>query len=132
MDKKSAILCLDDDELVLETLEYQLQKRFGEQFYYEFALDPLEALETLDQLNRERIPLFLVISDWLMPEMNGDQFLSKVQDLYPGSLKVLLTGKTEEDTLDLEAFDLFGFLYKPWDEKSLISMVQKAQNNFQG
>jgi hypothetical protein len=51
MSKKSAILCLDDDELVLVALEYQLQKYYGGRFIYEFALDPLEGLDVISQYN---------------------------------------------------------------------------------
>jgi len=126
MHKKKAILCLDDDEIILETLEHQLQKHFGDTFLYEFALDPLDALEVLDELQEEHISVFMVISDWLMPEMRGDEFLQIVERRCPHAVRVLLTGKMEIDTPEIEALDLFSFLYKPWDEESLHKTVQKA------
>lgn len=126
MHKKKAILCLDDDEVILEALEHQLQKHFGETFLYEFAVDPMEALDVLEQLQEERIPLFMVISDWLMPEMRGDEFLREVDRKWPGTEKILLTGKTEIDSPEMEALDLFAFIYKPWDEDILHKTVREA------
>lgn len=126
MQKKSAILCLDDDELILETLEFQLQKFFGDKFLYEFALDPAEAMEILDQLKREHIKLFLVISDWVMPEMYGDKFLEYVGKAYPKAQKIMITGKANKDAPTMEALDLAGFIYKPWDEKTLHKAIENA------
>lgn len=129
MHKKKAILCLDDDEVILETLEHQLQKHFGDTFFYEFAVDPMDALDVLDQLQEEHIPVFMVISDWLMPEMRGDEFLQVVEKRWPGVLRVLLTGKMEIDTPEIDALDLFGFIYKPWDEETLHKTVKDAWLN---
>jgi len=130
MERKPAILCLDDDEVVLEALEHQLLKHFGENFLYEFALDPMEALDVLDQLKEEDISLFMVISDWLMPEMRGDKFIDMAKKLYPDAKSVLLTGKTQMNQPEIHALDLFGFLYKPWDEKDLCKTIKDAYDQY--
>ena len=81
MQKRSAIVCVDDDEMILISLKQELMAHFNGKYRYEFALNAEEALQLIDELVEEKIYIILIISDWLMPVMNGDEFLMKVNEI---------------------------------------------------
>ena len=66
---KKAILCVDDEAIILLSVKQELQSHFRERFIYETALSAKEALVIIDELSAEGIVFILVISDWLMPGM---------------------------------------------------------------
>ncbi|MCB0478361.1 MAG: response regulator, partial [Crocinitomicaceae bacterium] len=80
---KKTILCLDDERTILTSLKGQLRRNFGSEYGYEFAESPEEALELIEELKQEDIDILLIVSDWLMPEMKGDEFLIKVHQKFP-------------------------------------------------
>ena len=55
---QAAILCVDDETLVLETLEIEFHKAFNDTYRYEFAESAEEALEIIDELHEEDINIF--------------------------------------------------------------------------
>ncbi|MEM9217571.1 MAG: response regulator [Cyanobacteria bacterium P01_F01_bin.150] len=125
---KSVILCVDDEKVVLDSLKTQLREAFGNSYQYEMAEDAEDALELIDELFQDEIPLLIIVSDWLMPGMKGDEFLIRVHQQFPRIIKVLLTGQADEDAIaraQTEA-NLFRCLAKPWSEDELIQTVQSA------
>jgi CheY-like chemotaxis protein len=76
--KKKAIICVDDEIIILESLREQLEKHFGDQYIYETAESGEDALEIIDELEDEDIEIAIIVSDWLMPGMKGDKFLLQV------------------------------------------------------
>ena len=74
---KPVILCVDDEAVVLESLEIELQQAFDDTYLYEFAESATEALEIIDELQEQQVEILLIMSDWLMPGMKGDEFLIK-------------------------------------------------------
>jgi len=67
-----AILCVDDEILILLSLLRELKSFFGETFVYERATNANQAFKVIDELALEGIKLILIISDWLMPGIKGD------------------------------------------------------------
>ena len=91
--KKPFILCVDDEKMVLDSLNSQLQKKFGDKYNYEFAESAEEALELIHSLEEEGYPVVIVISDQIMPGLTGDKFLTMIHKEHPQQIKVLLTGQ---------------------------------------
>ncbi|WP_008313417.1 response regulator [Leptolyngbya sp. PCC 6406] len=125
---KPVILCVDDEPIVLESLRAQLREAFGDAYYYEVAQDADDALEVLDEIQAENTDVIVIVSDWLMPGMKGDEFLIKVHQRFPKVVKVLLTGQADETAIarvKVEA-NLHKCLFKPWSEADLIEAIQSG------
>ncbi len=125
---KKAILCVDDEEMVLTSLRDQLTDHFGSQYQYELAESAEEALEVIDELCEENVEILIIISDWLMPEMKGDEFLIAVHHKFPKIVKVLLTGQADEQAIQRakNEANLFNCIHKPWSAQELITTIQSG------
>jgi len=66
---KKAILCIDGERIVLESLKGQLRKNFGSTYQYEFAESAEEGFEIIEELTNSGTQLLIIVSDWLMPEI---------------------------------------------------------------
>ena len=125
---KPVILCVDDEPIVLESLRAQLREAFGDDYYYEVAQDADDALEVIDEIQADDTNVIVIVSDWLMPGMKGDEFLIKVHQRFPKVIKVLLTGHADEAAIaraEAEA-NLHKCLFKPWSEAELIDTIQSG------
>ena len=122
---KKAILCVDDEAIILTSLRDQLQSHFGAQYQYEFAESADEALEVIAELDKEDLQILVIVSDWLMPGMKGDEFLIRVHRQYPKIVTVLLTGQANEEAIERARnhANLYRCLYKPWQEEELIETL---------
>jgi CheY-like chemotaxis protein len=122
----AAILCVDDEVVVLDSLKIQLKKEFGDTYLYEMAESADEALEVIEELKEENIQVLVVVSDWLMPGMKGDEFLIQVHKKFPKIIKVMLTGQADEEAIERaqNQANLHSCLYKPWDGKELIAVIK--------
>ena len=125
---KPIILCVDDEKVVLKSLKTQLKSAFGNAYVYEMAESPADALELIDELNDDKIPLLLIVSDWLMPGMKGDEFLVRVHQKFPKIVKIMLTGQADEKAVNraFEEANLHQCLQKPWSESELIETIKTA------
>ncbi|HDN26483.1 MAG TPA: response regulator [Thioploca sp.] len=125
---KRAILCVDDETLVLENLEIELQKAFGDAYDYEFAESAEEALEVIDELGEDDVEILIIVSDWLMPGMKGDEFLIQVHQKLPTIIKIMLTGQADEEAIERaqDQANLHRCLSKPWDSKELIDTIRAS------
>ncbi len=125
MDRK-VILCIDDEAIILESLREQLEKYFGDEYLYETAESAEEAFEIIDDLEDEGKDMAIIVCDWLMPGMKGDQFLLRIDLKYPRVVKVLLTGQAKQDSVDTleELADQFTLLPKPWNKEDLINIIK--------
>jgi CheY-like chemotaxis protein len=125
---RAVILCVDDEAVILKSLEIELQSAFGDTYLYEFAESGDEALEIIDDLNGEEVQLLIIVSDWLMPGMKGDELLIKVHQNYPKIHKVMLTGQADEQAVDRakQYANLYRYLQKPWNSQELIETIRSA------
>jgi CheY-like chemotaxis protein len=125
---RSAILCVDDEEIVLVTLKEQLRRRFGDRFAYETASGADEAWSVIDELAQERIDVLIIVSDWLMPGVRGDEFLARVHARFPRIVKVMLTGQADDEAIERARRDanLHACIHKPWSEQELADVVTAA------
>lgn len=97
---EKAIICIDDEKIVLDSLKSQLHRNLGDDFTYEFAEDVSEGMEVLEELIADDTKIVLLVSDWLMPGMKDDVFLIKVHEKYPEIKKVLLTGQADTEAVE--------------------------------
>ena len=125
---KPVILCVDDEKVVLNSLKRQLKQAFGNDYQYEVAENADEALELIDELTQEDIGIILIVSDWLMPGMKGDEFLIKVHQKFPNIVKIMLTGQADEAAIERakEQANLHCCLYKPWSQTELVETIKSA------
>ncbi|MGR3276511.1 response regulator [Acaryochloris sp. 'Moss Beach'] len=125
---KLAILCVDDEVIILNSLLRQLQTAFDDNYIYETAENASEALELIEELQEENTDLLVIVSDWLMPGAKGDEFLIQVHQKFPGVVKILLTGQADEAAVERaqSQANLFNCLRKPWSESDLIQCIQSA------
>lgn len=123
-----AILCVDDEVIVLDSLKEQLKRRFGNQYLYETAECVDEAWEIIEELQAEGIEILTIISDWLMPGVRGDDFLIQVHQKFPDILTVMLTGQADEKAIcrAKEKANLHCCLHKPWSEEELVRIISSA------
>ena len=125
---KSAIICVDDEKMILDSLSLQLSKAFGDDFLYEFAESADEAFEVIEEFEEEGTPLVVVVSDWLMPRMKGDEFLVKLHERFPEVVKIMLSGQADPASVQnaKEHANLHQFVKKPWKEEELVAAIRSA------
>lgn len=125
---KPTILCVDDEVVILQSLRTQLREAFGDDYVYEIAEDPEEALEVIDQLTEEGSNVIMIVSDWLMPGMKGDEFLIMVHQRFPHVVKVMLTGQADETAIARAKSEanLHRCISKPWSEIELIETIKSG------
>jgi len=125
---RKTILIVDDDAIILLALRQELRLRFGEAYAYETATSGMKGLERAAAIGAAGDELAIVISDWLMPGMKGDEFLRKVHELAPAARLVMLTAHADESDMERLSRDvrIEAFLRKPWDPERLFSLVSAA------
>ena len=118
---KGAVLCVDDEGHVLEEMKQHLRRRFT----VHTALGAARGMEAL----RRDGPFVAVLSDMRMPGMSGTEFLGKVREHSPDTVRILLTGYSEMSAAvaALNNGLLFRFLTKPCPRERLVSTVEDAQ-----
>ena len=125
---ESAILCVDDEVVILDSLKEQLKRQFGDRFIYEVAESANEAWEVIEELQEDDIQIIAIVSDWLMPGIKGDEFLIQIHQRFPQLVTVMLTGQADEGAIaraKTEA-NLHACLYKPWTEQELTQIITSA------
>jgi CheY-like chemotaxis protein len=129
-----AILCVDDERIVLLSLRDQISKHFGDHYRYEFAESVDEAWEVVEELSLDQIKILIIVSDWLMPGMRGDEFLAQVHQRFPKIVTVLLSGQADEAAIEnaRRLANLYAYIPKPWDEATLIGIIQSGLEQVRG
>ena len=129
---KPVIVCVDDEKFVLDTLRTTLSQTFGDDYLIEIAEDGPEALDLVRELlaNGQEVPV--IISDYVMPQMRGDELLQHIQIISQKTLKIMLTGQAniEGVTNAVNEADLYRFISKPWNNTHLVHVVQKAVKDY--
>lgn len=114
------LLLLDDEENVLRAL-VRLLRRDG--YRIETATTARQAFEILAAQ-----PVQVIISDQRMPDISGTEFLGRVKDLYPDTVRLILSGYSDFAALT-EAINrgaVSRYLAKPWDDEELRNRVREA------
>ncbi|HEX8614563.1 MAG TPA: EAL domain-containing protein [Telluria sp.] len=121
---RQTLLIVDDDINVLSAL-HRLFKR--DNYRILTAVSPAEGFELL-ALHSVQV----IVCDQRMPVMSGTEFLSKVKELYPDTIRIILSGYTGlEAVLDsINRGAIYRFYTKPWDETQLRDNVRLAFHHY--
>jgi len=114
------ILFVDDDEAILQGFGRSLRG-----MRREWEMDFVNSGEHgLQQLARAEYDL--VVSDMRMPGMNGAEFLEKVAELYPQTMRFILSGYADEELSLKTAVTAHQFLAKPCEAELLVATIQRT------
>ena len=118
------LLLVDDDVNVLSSL-HRLFKR--DNYRILTAMSPAEGFELL-ALNQVHV----IVCDQRMPIMSGTEFLSKVKEMYPETIRIILSGYTGlEAVLDsINRGAIYRFYTKPWDDTQLRDNIRLAFHHY--
>ncbi|MCI0921321.1 response regulator [Sphingobacterium rhinopitheci] len=119
MDDKINILYVDDEENNLISFKANFRIKYN----VFTAISGQSALELLEKTN-----ISVIITDQRMPEMTGVAFLEKVCELYPDTIRILLTGYADISAV-IDAVNkgkIYQYLSKPWNENELDQTIQDA------
>lgn len=127
--KKIAILCVDDEKIILDSLKIQLENNFKNKYLFEYAENGEEALELVEYFLAENVDILLVISDYQMPGMKGDEFAKRLKSMLSGINIIMLTGQIPPDVKEslIEKNIILNIIDKPWDEKALIDIIESIE-----
>lgn len=127
---QKVILCVDDEKIVLTSLKMQIKKHFARNYVYELAESVDEAWEIIEELTAEGAEIMMIVSDWLMPRIKGDEFLVQIHQRFPNITKVMLTGQADEAAIKRAQCDanLYACIHKPWHENELIEILESGLN----
>jgi signal transduction histidine kinase len=122
---KHTILCVDDEIDNVEALE----RIFRTKFHVLKATSGPQALSILDQHPE---PIAVIITDQRMPQMTGVEFLSQSLKTHPDTLRILLTGYTDMESVisAVNSGQIYRYLNKPWDPVDLLNTVERACERF--
>lgn len=118
---KGMIVVVDDEKVVTSAFKTLLKvEGFCNGIFFN---SPTEALDFMADNKPE-----LVISDFMMPEMNGLEFLKKVNTMYPEVSKILLTGYADKENAirAINEVGLYRYIEKPWDNDDLILNIKNG------
>ena len=121
---KRKILCVDDEANILFAYRRQLKKHFD----VDTALGGREGLQAIDSKG----PYAVIVSDLRMPEMSGVEFLAKVLEKSPDSIRMMITGFADLDSAMSAVNEgrIFRFLTKPVETGVLVSSLHAALKQY--
>jgi adenylate cyclase len=114
------LLLVDDEPGILSALRRLLRTPRYEVLLAESGAAALEILASRE--------VDLIVSDMRMPNMSGAEFLARAQTLYPDTMRILLTGYSETDSVirAINEGGVYRYLNKPWDDHDLLLTVAQA------
>ena len=118
---KGKIVVVDDEKIVTSAFKTLLKvEGFSDAHFFN---SPKDALDFLSSNTPD-----LVISDFLMPEMNGLEFLTEVNKIYPEVSKILLTGYADKENAirAINEIGLYRYIEKPWNNDDLIINIKNG------
>lgn len=118
------ILFVDDEKNVLEAM----RRIFRIENYT--ILTAESGQEALEILKKETV--HIVISDYRMPKMNGADLLYKIKELYPGTIRIMLTGYADVNAImgAVNEGAVYKFITKPWNNEDIRLTVSLALEQY--
>ena len=119
--KDSRIILVDDEKMVTSAFK-TLLKVEGYSNIVCFN-SPVEAVEYLKSNAPD-----IIVSDFIMPEMNGLEFLTEAKKLYPEVSMIMLTGYADKENAirAINEIGLYKYIEKPWDNEDLLVTVRNG------
>lgn len=117
---KRRLLFVDDDPNLLMGLQRGLHG-MRDEWEMEFAVGPRTALELLDTR-----PFDVVVSDMRMPEMTGMDLLNTVQERFPQTIRILLSGQSDRDSILRSVAHAHQYISKPCEAQQLRELLSQT------
>tara|TARA_B100000902_G_C27221983_1_gene870177 strand:+ start:951 stop:1373 length:423 start_codon:yes stop_codon:yes gene_type:complete len=128
---KKAVICVDDDPMILQVLGFQLEKLIdSSDTMIELYTNPSKALTDIKEFTFDEIEIVFLIVDYQMPEMSGAKFIRSLKQSHKNLPCVMLSGQANPNqvrALEQEGY-LEIFLQKPWDESQIQDLINKFIN----
>jgi len=120
-ESKGTIVLVDDEDMVLTSLKSFLDL---ETDYQVVTFNSVK--NALDHIANNEIDL--VISDYLMPEMDGIKFLARVREIKPEVPRIILTGYADKENAikAINEVGLFQYIEKPWDNDDILIIIRNG------
>ena len=117
---QSHLLLVDDEPFIAKALTRALR---GEGYTIHVANSGAEGIGIMQDH-----PIDVVLSDYRMPEMNGSQFLSKVREMQPNTVRMMLSGHADMNAVISAVNDgsIHKFLTKPWSNDHIREEIRNA------
>lgn len=128
-----AIICVDDEKIILDSLQNELQSILEKDLILELAESGEEAISVINDLEKENIMPAVVVSDQIMPGLKGDELLIKLHEKHPEIQKILLTGQADADAVGnvVNNAQLYRYIAKPWEKMDFKMTIQEAVSKYQ-
>jgi two-component system sensor histidine kinase/response regulator len=129
---KPVVICVDDEPAVLDSLKIELKKALGDECIIETAEGSEDALELFQELLDEQAEVALVLADYVMPGIKGDELLGRIHERSPNTLKIMLTGQATLEAVGntLRQAKLHRYISKPWQPEDLKLAVVDAVHSY--
>lgn len=129
---KPAIICVDDEPIVLESLKIELKQTLGDSYVIETAESGEEALELFEELQTDQHEVAVVLADQSMPGLRGDELLKQIHAVSPQTLSIMITGHADLETIStvLRTAKLYCYIPKPWQSDDLRTAVLNAIQSY--
>jgi len=131
MVNKMVVICVDDEETVLQSLELELQNKLGA-CTLELAQSGEEALEICQEYKDKNYDIPVVICDYIMPNLKGDEVLKKVFQVLPQTHNIMLTGQADVSGVvrAINEAHLYRYIAKPWEREDLLLTINSAIDHY--
>jgi len=122
------ILCVDDEVAVLTALRSLLRSSLMDDTAVETATNGRDALEIVSELRGREHEIGVVIVDFMMPSMRGDELLIRMHEVSPRTIKIMLTGQSNLQGIKrtINEAGLYRFLEKPFNNADLMLTAKSA------
>jgi len=129
---RDKILCVDDEEMIVDALKMELMSSLPENIVIETARNAEEAFQIVEESVNQGDNFIVIISDQRMPGIPGDVLLAELNKLVPDALKIMLTGYTDIDGIQyaINNAGLFRYIQKPWSREDLVLTVRQAIDKY--
>jgi formate hydrogenlyase transcriptional activator len=126
------IICVDDEQIILDGLKSQLRRNFKDEYNWRMVTSGKDALLLIKGLVKEGEDVPIIISDYIMPKMNGTELFRNIAHEYPDTINILLSGRSDMDavTAAVNEGNLYRFINKPWDEEDLILTIREGMEKY--
>ena len=126
--QRKIILCIDDNIEVLKSLRFQLRQHLMRDIRIILAEGSEDALSTLDVLDLSRNDMLLIVSDWLMPNINGEDLIKLIEHRWGPIMTIVLSGhitpEAKERLVSLQ--QVISVMSKPWDGEKLTRLIARS------
>ena len=130
--RKPVIICIDDEPTVIDSLKIELRRAVGDDCIIETAEGGKDALELVEELLKDGLEVAVVLSDYIMPDIKGDEVLTHIHNMSPNTLTIMLTGQADIEAVGqaIQNARLYRYMAKPWQPEDLKLTIIEAVHSY--